>query len=228
MRLLLAISIGFCCAVLLVVFAVARRIRRRALAAKAPQRRFTLHAQEFFEAGEFRTPRPLRLEQEIFKQKPRRALSEITFPVDRQATQAPAKNHAPPVTDTPRTAEPTAIRPSVNFATLFGESVRISKLEPSQLPDTTTPSGPAVAAVRSRQPANPAPNDLTNQRMPPQSERSLGLRSGLHLSSGSKDDDDPYGFSLLGSGTDGPIPARRPDHSSGRTGVAAAVNPAVP
>lgn len=213
MRLLFAISGSSFCAVLFVVFAVARRIRRRrALAAKAPQRRFTLHAQEFFEAGEFRTPRPLRLEQEIFKQKPRLPLSKITFPAEQQTPKNPAPTPAPSAAkagEAPRGREAIAIRPSAGFATLLGETVPIKQFAPQLAagPRVTlsAPSEPSTGAIRLNPSPASAPADFASQRMPPQPERASGLRSGIPPSGSAGD---PFRNPLLGSGTRGLVANR--------------------
>ncbi len=91
MRLLFAITVGSFCAGLWVALALMRHIRRGQLA-KARQKTDPTH--EFFEAGEYRTPRPLRLNQEILRQKPRRPLSEFTFASASTTTaaKAPAVN----------------------------------------------------------------------------------------------------------------------------------------
>jgi len=213
MRLLLAISGGSFCAVLFVVFAVARGIRRRrALAAKAPQRRFTLHAREFFEAGEFRTPRPLRLEQEIFKQKPRLPLSRITFPAEQQTPKTSAPSAAK-AGEPPRDREAIAIRPSAGFATLLGETVPIHQFAPqlaAQLaagPRVTVsaPSEPSTGAIRLNPSPVSAPANFASQRMPPQPARASGLRSGIPPSGSAGD---PFRNPLLGSGTRGLVANR--------------------
>ena len=82
MRLLFAITVCCFLAVLWIALALARRIRLAQLLQMRPAHRPAAASvqQEFFEAGEFRTPRPLRLEQEILKQRPRRHLSEVSFP----------------------------------------------------------------------------------------------------------------------------------------------------
>jgi hypothetical protein len=183
-----------------VILVVAQRRRRlRALASKAPQPRFTLHAQEFFEAGEFRTPRPLRMEQEIFKQRPRRSLSEITFAAERPASQhsgqLPAQLPGAAAPEGLRSPAAIPIRPSASDGAL-------SK------PNATVPSEPAADIGRSI--AGPASDQFTSQRIPPQSERSSGLRNSPRPSLASQEAGVAFHRPLRGSGTVGPIRSRHP------------------
>jgi hypothetical protein len=69
MRLLFSISVGCFCAMFWVAISVARRLKRQ----QAGRVVFSAPAfsQEFFEAGEFRTPRSLRLIQDVARWRPR-------------------------------------------------------------------------------------------------------------------------------------------------------------
>lgn len=89
MKILLAMSIGCLFAALWVTFSVARRLRSKRTATIAAAARTSL--QEFFEAGEYRTPRSLRLVQHA----PRLPLAEITFDPGISAAAAARVRHFP-------------------------------------------------------------------------------------------------------------------------------------
>lgn len=216
MRLLFAITILAFCAVLWVALALARRVRLgQVLGAKSRPVRH-LPSREFFEAGEFRTPRPMHLDQEIFQQKPRRALAEITFFPERPAQDT--SRSAPDLPSTPKALPPKpASNPSVPaYATLFGQTVSISQIEshPAPVPAAKAARTPPVI-INAPLPAaavNPivAPVDHDSRRIAPQSDRVSGLRRRIDLSHFNKDMGDltdPYTNPLRGSGTQGPAHA---------------------
>lgn len=215
MRLLFAITIGCFCAFLWIALALARRIHLSQLLQPRPVRRPN-PTQEFFEAGEYRTPRPLRLEQEILQQKPRLPLSEITFVPQRQAPVANVSKVANVThADTPirHAPEPISIRSAPAYATLFGAKVPIERIDSQLRPDAANPLTPTseVATVNSVSISPPVPFSL--HRRPPQPSRQSGLRRRIDLSQYNTTDmgdlTDPYTHPLRGSGTQGPVPGNR-------------------
>ncbi len=211
MRLLFAITVGCFCVLLWIALALARRIRLGQLLQARPARPVSL-PREFFEAGEFRTPRPMHLEQEILQQKPRRPLSEITFSAERSAVATTAPDVTKPDVVSP---QPTPIRqPSATYASLFGASVAIAQIdshaalavfEPAANSDddAIADAAPVLAPV-------PSPVPFPLHRKQQQVPRQSGLRRRLDFSQYNNKDmgdlTDPYTQQLRGSGTQGPAP----------------------
>lgn len=203
MRLLFAITV--CCffALMWIALALARRIRLAQLLLSSRSIARSLPGQEFFEAGEFRTPRALRLEQEILQQKPRRPLSEIVFKPSRPLA---ASRELHSSNRTPAIPEPIPIRsPATTYASLFGETIEVVRPD-SHLQHRGPEAGVAHATLVS------PPVPFTIHRKPPQIARTSGLRRRVDLSHFNKDMGDltdPYTHPLRGSGTQGPVPTDR-------------------
>ncbi len=200
MRLLFAITICCFCTVLWVALALARRIRLgQVLTAKPNAKPVRIPpAREFFEAGEFRTPRPLHLDQEIFKQKPRRPLADINLSFEDQTPSVAAS-----VADLRRHNSPeiVPIRPrSTAYATLFGQNVSITQIE------TRNEGGNGARRPATDGSLTSLPVDVT-RRIPPKPDRASGLRRRVDLSQFNNDLGDltdPYTNLLRGTGTQGP------------------------
>lgn len=216
MRLLFAITI--CCfgAVLWVALSLTRRIRltpgKRTRTSHRARRWFT---QEFFEAGEFRTPRALPLRQEVSQVRPRRALRSET------ATRGDLRNIEPTHNLQEQTLGPPPVvirsmraHPGQPKAAQTEEPVTAKK--GTVIPFTGPNSG--LSSSRIFKPgANPPSQSTFLGRKLPQLSRPAGVRR-VDLSQYSRYSDhgsaqnthmgdlsDPYTHPLRGSGTQGPV-----------------------
>jgi len=205
MRVLFAITV--CCfgAVLWISLALARRIRLGQVLSAKPKPVRNPATREFFEAGEFRTPRPLHLDQEIFKQKPRRPISDINVPFERRPSLAgqPFSHPTAAKIERAHNTEPIPMRqPAAAYATLFGQSMSIAQIEGK------TEARDEGSIESHRLGANvPSASIDFSRRLPPQPVRTSGLRRRIDLSHFNKDLGDltdPYTNPLRGSGTQGP------------------------
>ena len=212
MRLLFAITIGCFCVLMWVALALARRIRLAQLLQARPVRPVST-PREFFEAGEFRTPRPMHLEQEILQQKPRRPLSEITFSPGLAAPAIPASTPEPDKlkVDGP---DPAPSRPSAaTYATLFGESIAIAHIGSHAQPTAHD----AVQSSLTNESLHPAPVKpalaFTLHRKQPPVARQSGLRRRLDFSQYNNKDmgdlTDPYTHQMRAFGAQGPALTNR-------------------
>lgn len=211
MRILLALTVCSFCAVLWVALALARRIRLTQVWSIRSTPRVPL-SQEFFEAGAYRTPRPLRLEQEILRRRPRPALSDIDFPHDLLSAAAGVTAVLPELH--PKTVH-AALPQGAIFASIFGRSVAIAPIGVRQgvQRGTLLPEGVSGIAENdnSRASSTSAPSELSLHRRPPQPSRSSGLRriDLSHYNRDMGDLTDPYTYPQRGSGTKGPVPVDR-------------------
>lgn len=204
MRLLFAITILSFCAALWVALFLTRRIRMKQLAgARRTRRGRRWFNQEFFEAGQFRTPRVLRFEQDIRREGPRRELPQaaqgaIGF------WESPRRRSSAPVSMPPATIS--------------------ASLDPSPAPDVKKGLVIAISGSGTAARHNPAaehssdrvPGGQFGPRKSPHSalpfgarriDRSLFNRSSERGSHRSQTASlrDPYDHPLRGSGTQGPI-----------------------
>jgi hypothetical protein len=181
-RLLFAGSVTCFFAVLWVVLALARKVRRNEARASKVVR--SGPPWEFFEAGEFRTPRPLRLTQEL----PRRPLSEISFPAG-QLRSAPQSQGL-------RSSNPDPTSP----ISLFGVGgIPRPANRPAQGPASRYTASPATLSATAVQPSQIRPVYFGQQqadapRKPPQSATRSGMRQvDLSLNDQERSDlADPY------------------------------------
>jgi hypothetical protein len=222
MRLLFAITISSFSAVLWVALALARHIRFtpsiRARRSLGTRRWFT---QEFFEAGEFRTPRALRLRQEVLRARP----SGLLQTGGESDADAAVKHKRRILNPRPLSIQPIPIRAAASGlgTAQSGEPVPakkgavISISAPMSSAPTSGPT-PGTRSIRALHPAADALSDSTfGQRRPPQPSRPHGVRR-VDLAQYSRPSDDgsapntemgdlsdPYTHSLRGSETQGPV-----------------------
>jgi len=163
MKILFAMSIGCFFAVLWVMLAIVRRLRSRRTVEVPAVSRTSL--QEFFEAGEYRTPRSLRLVQNT----PRLPLAEITFD---QGIAAPAAASARPL---PLSATVSlfgvkmeAPPPALHLSSISEQSLASSPAARPRL--ASIHSFPKLDASRSQPAASPG------LRKSPQPDRAAALR----------------------------------------------------
>lgn len=180
MRVLFAISVVCFCTVLWIALSLARRLRT----AQSKENKRSEHATttEFFEAGEFRTPRPMRLNQEI---RPKRQQAVVESAADDERVKAPsAETLAPAHRSGLRLVTATKPQPVVS-----GEDAQ-TNMQPSEI----TISG-----------------ENTARRKSPQPSRASGFRRVdlSHYTGDMGDLTDPYTHPLRGSGTQG-SPSKNP------------------
>ena len=231
MRLLFAITVCAFFAVLWVALALARRIQRNQGLNVRSNRRPA--AREFFEAGEFRTPRSLTLNQEIHQQRPRRPLAEIASASNPEGEssawnslarnpltqKSAARNAQTANTDIrnghiSRDSEPKVLTSPPSRATFDQESGRItiSDSRPPSILSSPTPATPFLPTAEDTDlitaSAGPEPTQFPGHRIPPSPDRVSGLRRRVDLSHYTKDmgdlTDPSYNHSRQGSGTRGP------------------------
>jgi len=209
MRLLFAISAAGFCAIFGLALLLVRRSRRRHKASEKP----ATHppAMEIFEAGEFRTPRALRLTQEIAQQGLRRNLLDYA-PAPNPLPREPHRAQVAPI----RELQSSPLMPQVPAANLFpidevphqtkGQVPRETPLETHLEAVIVGSKLQFVSAERPQQVEAPLfetpPRDISGERKPPQPARSGTFRR-VDLSNYNRDLGDltdPYTNSARGSG----------------------------
>ena len=211
MRLLFAISVASFCTVLWLALSLARRIRRDQDARKGPVAAQP-PAMEFFEAGEFRTPRALRLNQAIAPQRVRRKLEDFATAdgvsqLRAHANLRPIRGHQSspdiPVTsvldrDTRREIEREVSLNALAKEPAPGAVTSEAVIIDSKLHFITAETSQRPEAVS----RDTSPRDISGERKSPQSARSGTFRRVdlSHYNKDMGDLTDPYTQSMRGSG----------------------------
>jgi hypothetical protein len=185
MRLLFAISVASFCTVLWIALAFARRIERERLARRRPVQRAP--AAEIFEAGEYRTPRPVRPNQQVASIRSRSAVLEpaVSTPAKSAGSELTLLNlHAAPspaASGSARHPGPSPARAAAPpiYTVPASESRQI--IDSNSRPVTPQRGQPLTFPPRT---AAPAPvtspdrplRDLSGERKSPQSARSGAFR----------------------------------------------------
>jgi len=202
MRLLFAISIASFCAALSVALSFTRRVKIQRIRRRRPPLRRRWQTQEFFEAGEFRTPRRLRLRQELARTgtRPARALA-LT---NRAVVDRPLASAKPVVLCPPGTFLAPYRVPVTSFPTVPARR-GAAHLQPSDHPAAHRQN---VISISNLAPPAP-PRRKAPQPARPDSMRRFDLSRFGKNTGGPGDLSDPYTSLLRSSGTQGPM-LRRP------------------